>query len=210
MIPKTQKSKTRHHYVPVFYMKRVFNFDNKKDQLLVFNRKINKYYYNSLTEINTVKDRYQEAESFFTEFEYKALHQHDKGNFVEFAYVFQAMMLAKDNSDFYIKNLKNPNLLWDTFQETINTLKDTYPYAKVYQTTEKPVMNDVITQSAYGQDLYVRLTEDSFILLSQSMLKSKTIEECNVIVRSMNEKYANDLKATIVFGMERKKCWKER
>ena len=201
MFPKTQQSKTRHHYIPVFYMKRVFNFDNEKDQLLVFNRKIGKYYYNSLTEITAVKNRYQEAEVFFTAFEQEALREYYKGDYVEFAYVFQAMMLAKDNSDFYIKNLTDPELLWGTFRKTITSLKDTYPYAKIYRTTEKALMNDAITKSKYDKDLYMRLTKDSFILLSQSILKPKTIEESNSIVRNMNEKYANELKATIVFGI---------
>lgn len=209
MLPKTQQSKTRHHYVPVFYMKMVFDFGSEKDQLLVFNRANEKYYYNSLTEVNTVKNRYQEAEAFFEAFEQEALCEYYKGDYVEFAYVFQAMMLAKDNSDFYIKNLTDRKLLWDTFQETIKSLKDTYPYAKVYRTTEKALMNDAITKSKHGKDLYMRLTKDSFILLSQSILKPKTIEESNSIVRNMNEKYANELTATVVFGMDQRKCLQE-
>lgn len=62
-------------------------------------------------------------------------------------------------------------------------------------------MNDTITQNKHDKDLYIRLTKDSFILLSQSILKPKTMEESNAIVRNMNEKYANELKATIVFGI---------
>lgn len=31
VLPKTQQSKTRHHYVPVFCMKMVFDFDSEKD-----------------------------------------------------------------------------------------------------------------------------------------------------------------------------------
>lgn len=74
-------------------------------------------------------------------------------------------------------------------------------YAKIYQTTENTLMNDAITQNKHDKGLYIRLTKDSFILLSQAILEPKTMEESNAIVRNMNEKYANELKATIVFGI---------
>ena len=67
-------------------------------------------------------------------------------------------------------------------------------------------MNDARTQNKHDNGLYIRLTKHSFILLSQSILEPKTIEESNSIVRNMNEKYANELKATIVFGVDQRKC----